>query len=154
MRSASLRDGFEERNVVHQVERLQRRVGAVLEDRALLAIGRIEIHHVGRRRGSLPVGVEAAAIEAFAFRLLVAFAAREFLPEARGLIRLHRGPADFLDQQSRNGERLIADRFRAEAQARAAREQPVIGVFRQQLRRDRGRLPVGRAHDDELLHAL
>ena len=39
--------GLQKRDVVHQIQRLQRRVGAVLEHRALLAIGRIEVHMKG-----------------------------------------------------------------------------------------------------------
>ena len=40
-------------------------------DGALLAIGRVEVHHVRRRDGPLPVRVQAAAIEVRALGLRV-----------------------------------------------------------------------------------
>ena len=55
--------GLDERHVVHQVERLQRRVGARLADGAGLAAGASKVIIEGGGDGALPERVEAAAVE-------------------------------------------------------------------------------------------
>jgi hypothetical protein len=55
--------GFHVLHVVHQLQRLERRVAALAHDANLLAIGRVEIAHERRRRRAFEECVEAAAVE-------------------------------------------------------------------------------------------
>ena len=54
---------FEVLHVVHQLQRLQRRVAALAARCRLLAVGGVEVRHERRRRGALEEHVEAAAIQ-------------------------------------------------------------------------------------------
>ena len=72
MRSANLRDASRKVTSFIRSSAWSGELVRFSNDRALLAVGRIEIHHVRRRRRAFPPGVEAAAIEIPAFRLLVA----------------------------------------------------------------------------------
>ena len=58
--------GLDELRVVERDQRLQRRVGPLAADGADLAARGVEDVHRGRRRGPLPEGVQAAAVEALA----------------------------------------------------------------------------------------
>src|SRR3712207_6837538 len=49
------------RDIVHQIERLKRRVRASLANDTGFAIRRIEVHHHWWRNGSLPECIQAAA---------------------------------------------------------------------------------------------
>ena len=53
-----------------------------------------------------------------------------------GLVRLHRRPAEFLDQQAAGEQRLVADHLGRQPEPRAAGEQAVLRVAREQLGRD------------------
>ena len=83
---------FKERHIVHQVEGLQRRVGAVFTHYAGFAIGRVEGGHHGRGDGSFPKSIKAAAICIGSFSLRVVHVLHHyFLPKSGGLIGFHRG---------------------------------------------------------------
>ena len=85
---------------------------------------------------------------------LVVVSARQFLPQARRLIRFHRRAADLVHQQAGYRQRLVAHHLRREPHARTARQQTVLRIFLQQLRRHLRRLSISRAHHDGLLHRL
>ncbi len=104
MRSASLREASKKCDVIHQVERLQWRVGPIFGDCADFAIGRIEICHEWRSHCSLPVGVETAPVERSAFILNIAIAAGQFLPQTGWLIRLDGWSAYFFNQETGGGQ--------------------------------------------------
>src|SRR5207249_11226074 len=110
---------------------------------ASFAVRRIEVDHEWRRDSTLPIGVQAAPVKTLTLVTLVAFASRQFLPQSRRLIGLHRGSAKFVDQQAGYGERLIANRLRAQTQPRPARQQTILRVLLQQLGSHRGRLAIG-----------
>ncbi len=54
----------------------------------------------------------------------------------------------FLDEQAARRERLVADHLGGKAETRAAREQAILRVPRQERRCGHGRLPVGGAEHD------
>ena len=58
----------------------------------------------------------------------VVVGAGQLLPQARRLVRLHRRPADLLDQQPAGGQRLIANHLGRQPQPRPAGEQPVLRI--------------------------
>ena len=65
------------------------------------------------------------------------------------------GPPIFGDQQAARRQGVVADHLGIHAEARAAREQAVLGILLELLRRGRGRLAIGRRRDhqlEELLH--
>ena len=149
--------GFDEGDLVHQRERLQRRVRARAFWGAGLAIGRVEEQHRRRRSGAFPDRVKGAAKEPLA---CVGFVIAEvavdagLVPDPRWHVRTHARAAHLRGHQAGHGEGLIADEFPAEAEARTAREEPVLGIALDQFRRDRGTLPVGIAHDEKFDHRL
>ena len=102
MRSASLRAASTIRHVVHQVQRLQRRVRARLADRRRPRARR-------RRRSSSTGGGTVRFQNVYRLRryrlvalvLHVVLRLGQLLPQPRRLIRLHRRAAELLDQQAR-----------------------------------------------------
>ena len=65
------------------------------------------------------------------------------------------GPPILRDQQAAGGQGVVADHLGVHAEARAARQQPVLRVLLQLLGRRDGRLAVGGRRDqqlEELLH--
>ena len=143
-------------HVVHQVQRLQRRVGAAGAHDARLAGRRVERHHGRRPQGALPERVEAAAVQVVAGLLhIVAVAAFDHVgPQALRLIRLDRRPADLLDEEAGHGQGLVADHRGGQAQPRAARDHPVLRVPLELLGADVGRLAIGGAGHDGPLQGL
>ena len=145
--------GFDVGRVVHKDERLERRLRALAEEGADLAVGRVE---GGERRvvgRAAPEDIHAASVEIAALVLLVGGV--DAVPDAGRLVGLHAGPADLRVEQARDGERVVADEFGVEPDARSAGEQPVVGIFLQLRWRHRGRLPIGRARHhqpDQRLH--
>jgi len=57
------------------------------------------------------------------------------LPKAGRLVGLHRGAAELRAQNPRGGKRIVADCLRLESEAGAARQQAVLVVAGEQLRR-------------------
>ena len=100
---------------------------------AALAARRIEVRHARRRHRALPERVEAAPVELLAVVLhVVARSVWSAPPTTRRLIRLHRRPAELLDQQAGHRERLIAHHLRRQPETRSASQQPVLGIALQQ----------------------
>ena len=62
------------------------------------------------------------------------------------MVGLHRRATELFDQQAGDEQRLIADHFGRQPQARGMRQQTVVGIALQRLGRFLGRLAVGRAH--------
>ena len=114
MRCANARDASTNLRIVHQRQRLQRRVRARAAHDAILARRRIEEHHVRRRALAFPIGVEAAAILALACvrHVFLRVVERDRFPQARRLIRLHALPADVFDQQAADDQRRVAHALR------------------------------------------
>ncbi len=79
--------------------------------------------------------VEAAAIERGAAVLGVGLAGAGLLPQTRGLIRLDARAADAARQQAAGGECAVTNLLGEEARLRAAREQQVVGIARDQIAR-------------------
>ena len=134
MRSAQHTRRLDELQIVQQHERLQRRRGDV----ALRAVqtsrdiaSNVAIAGGGER--ALPERVEAAAIERGAAVLGVGLAGAGLLPQARGLIRLDARAADAARQQAARGERAVANLLGEQPRLRAAREQQVVGIARDQI---------------------
>ena len=72
-------------------------------------------------------------------------------------IRLRRkdaGAADFRGQQAADAQQAVADQLRFKPDARAAREQPVLRITRQEIRCQARALAVRGTHDDRLVHFL
>ena len=136
---------------------MQRRVRPRPPHDARFARRAVEQLHAGRRRGPFPKRINRAPPPPLvAIGLVAEFAVvGNGLPQPRRLEGFHGRPADFFDQQPRHRERLIADHFSREPEARAAREEPVLGIALQERGRAHRGLPVGRARDDQaeqLLH--
>jgi hypothetical protein len=69
----------------------------------------------------------------------------------RRLHRFYRRAVHFVAEQAADGQRLIANHFRRQAEARAAGEEAIVGITALQFRRHPRRLPIGcRGH--ELFH--
>ena len=83
----------------------------------------------GGGTGPLPERVEAAAIEIRAVVLDV-IGVGQLVPEPGRLVRLHRRPADPLDQQPAEAQRLVADHLGRQPEPRPARQQAVLGIAR------------------------
>ena len=81
-----------------------------------------------------------------------AVAERHLLPEALRLIRQHARAADLVVEQAARRQRGVADHLGRQAEARPAREQPVLGILLEQRRRRLRRLAVGRRRHDQPLH--
>ena len=62
--------------------------------------------------------------------------------------------ADLRIEQPARRERGVADRFGLEAESRAAREQPVVGIALRAVRRDARGLAVGRGRDEQFQKTL
>ena len=149
---------FDELDVVHQGQRLQRRVGPLAAGGAILAAGGVENLHRRRRGGPFPERVHAPPIQRVALVLLeigrVARRVTDRLPNAGRLIRLHARAALLLDQQAAQRQGAVADHLRVEPEPRPSRYQAIVPVPPIRLRRgDRG-LSIGRTGDDQLLHVL
>ena len=123
---------LDELRVVQHHQRLERGIGALAAEAGGLARRRIEHLHGRRRRGALPEGVEAAAIERLAAVALViasvAAGHRDRLPHALRLIRLHARAADFRRKQAARGEGGVAQHLGIHAEARTAREEAVLRI--------------------------
>ena len=146
-------------HVIHELERLERRVAALAARAELLARRRVERGHEWRRRGALEERVDAAAIERVAFVLLVfarvAADESDRLPDVRRLIRVHAFAAHLRIEQAAHEQRIVADLLRIEAEARAARQQAILRVALPQRGRGLRGLPErrrGYEHAHERLH--
>ena len=128
--------GFDELRIVQQHKGLQRSVGSAAAYEAKFAFGRVERGHGGRGHSAFPVGVKTSTKERLAFAVRVrAGKARpivELQPEALGVIGIHTGATDFMEQQPANSEGIIADHLGIEPMAWAAREEAIVGVAREQ----------------------
>ena len=113
---------------------MQRRVRPRNADFADLSRSDIE-----QRRGSrtaTPERVNAAAVKGLAAVSLVAdFAERQIRPDSRRLIRLHGWPADFLDKEAAEHERLIANGLRGDSKTGSASQQRVSRIEVRKFRR-------------------
>ena len=105
------------------------------------------------RGGPLDEHVEAAAVERLAVVLQVearvAVAVADRLPDVRRLVGVHAAAAHLVVHQPADEERVVAELLGVEAEARAAREQAVLGVLARDSRatgaRRGGRRPTSRA---------
>ena len=66
----------------------------------------------------------------------------------------HGRTSNFLNQQTRNGKRLITDHLCRQAKPGPSRQQAVLGISFKQLRRRFRGLSVGGTHDDNLQDPL
>ena len=156
-RCASAPRRFDVGRIVHQRQRLQRRVGEGAPRRALFAVGRVEGRQRRRRDRSLPERVHAPAIEIRPVALHVglrreALAERHLFPEAGRLVGQHARSADLVVEQTARRQRGVADQFRGQALTRTARQQPVVGIALAQCRGGRRGLAIGRRRHDQALH--
>ena len=145
MRNASALRRFEEHRIVHQVERLQRRIGALAARARQAGRGRVEIHQLRIRHGALEMDVQPAAIAIRPGALLPLHRARiRKLGDPLGLRRLHAASADAQIEQPGRVERFVANQLRGQAQARLPRQQRVLRILRLQFGPRIRRLPVRR----------
>ena len=91
MRSANTRAASTIRDIIHQIERLQRRIGDVDAHLVRLAARGVEVRHARWRNGALPVGIQAAAVQVVSMVLHV------------GMIVVPRSPAQQTSTQSPAG---------------------------------------------------
>ena len=141
--------GLDIGRIIHQVERLQRRVRARSSERAALPKGRAECEQRRVRHRSLPIRVEASAVQVVSLTGDVSIGAapcRELLVNPLRMIWLHRRSTDFLNQQAAHCQRLIANELAQQPEAWPARQQPVVRVAFAQRRREPRVLLIGRAH--------
>ena len=144
---------LDELDVVQGHEGLQRGVGALAVDGALLARGRVEGLHRRRRGRALPERVEAAPVVRLApvgdVDLRVALLHRHDLPEARRLVGFDARSADLRGQLPRRHERQITDHLAVHPEARPPGKQAIVRVLLE-LQRCGGRgLAIGRGRDHE-----
>ena len=140
-------------DVIHQGERLERRIGSAATDAGEFARGSVESGHGRRGRGALDKRVKAAAVERVAVVLHVGFgvaaAEGDGFPDVDRLVGADRRAADFRAEETAERERLIAQNFGVEAEARGAGEQFVFRIKREQFRRDVGILAIGAGGDEQ-----
>jgi hypothetical protein len=104
-------------------------------DHAVLPVGHVK--EQGRPDNPPPENVKAAAIERFAMVLCeFNLAERGVFPHPGRLIDLHRRTSHFLDEQTADRERLIAQHPTREACPRAACEEGILGIAFRHARRD------------------
>src|SRR5581483_8101898 len=94
-----------------------------------------------RRNRTFPHVVHAAAIEispaAGCIRLTrESLANGHFFPQTLWLIREDARAADLIVQETAGGERIVSDHFRRKPEAGPSRQQPILRVSFQELRRD------------------
>src|SRR5438045_7511184 len=101
------------------------------------------------QKPTLPLGGNPATVQVFALAGRV-FALGEIHRRqvSTGLIGSHAWPAEFLNQQTRDGERDIMNHFGVHTEASLMREQPVIWVALVRLRRARRTLSIGVTGDN------
>src|SRR5580698_11640868 len=75
-------------------------------------------------------------------------------PDARRLVRLDAWSPDFFDEESAACQRGVPDHLAVHAKSRAARQQPVLRIFFDQLRRGSCRLLVRSRKNDLPIKAL
>ena len=117
-----LAGGFDEGDVVHEGEGLERGVGDALADVADLAAGAIEDELARWRDGPLPVGIHAFAVEVGAGGWGVAGAGvgGDGFPEAGGLVGFDGGAAEGGVEEAGGVEGHVADGEAVHAVAGAA----------------------------------
>ncbi len=118
-------------------------------------LGRVEgrEHRVGR--GAFAEGVETPAVASppgLAFHARPPYAPSVVTPGGCGGKTL--GPPIFSAEQAADPQRGIPDHLRLHPDARAAGEQSILRVLRQQLGRHPRRLPIRRTRDDQPVHRL
>ena len=121
--------GFEEDDVVEQGEGLERGVGEVAAGDAGLAGRGVEGVVERKRGGAFGEGVEAAAVAVGAGAGGPFWGAVSRFGHAVGLRRAHAGAADFFREQPAGAQGGVAHEFGFEAEAGAAGEEAVVGVF-------------------------
>src|SRR5690349_6613184 len=101
------------------------------------------------QKAALPPRVHAPAIEPLALiRLPVADGEVEREPVPRGLIRLHAWPADLVDEQAADGQRVVADELGIEADTGLPGKELVERIGFALLDGRAGRLLISAAHHD------
>ena len=114
--------GLDVLDVIHQGERLERRIGSAATDAGEFARGSVESGHGRRGRGAFDKRVKAAAVERVAVVLHVSFgvaaAEGDGFPDIDRLVWADRRAADFGAEETTERERLIAQNFGVEAEAR------------------------------------
>src|SRR4051812_43287159 len=112
-------------NVIHELQRLQRRVAAIAEGADRFAIRHVEVRQKRRGRRALEERIETAAVQRRAVLALEETRVRSReahgLPDVRRLVRLDALAADFEIDQAADEERVVAALLGIQAQARSAR---------------------------------
>src|SRR3984957_6233918 len=75
-------------------------------------------------------------------------------PDSGRLIRLNARSADFFHQQAAAGQRGVSDHLAVHAESWPARQQTVLRIFLDQLRRGSSRLLIGSRENDLSVEAL
>ncbi len=123
--------GFDEGDLVEQGERLQRGVRPRALRHAHLAVRRVEEQHRRRRSGAFPDRVEGAPVETVAgVGLVVAEVpvAARFVPDSLGHVGAHARAADRGTRSPAAARAWSRMSLAAQAEARSAREEPVLGI--------------------------
>ena len=144
---------FHECRIIHEHERLQRRLRALAQERADFAVGSIKGGEGRIVRRTAPENVHAASIERVAVVLFVLGVGA--VPDSRRLVGPDAWTADFRVQQAGHGQGIVADELGVELQPRAAGQPAIVRVLLQLPGRNGGGLAVRRAgHDqpDQRLH--
>ncbi len=139
--------GFDVSGIVEGGEGVERGIGAGGFDRADRASRGIEEH-----RGaddSSPESVKTSAVEIWAFSLEIFFMAEAgFFPDPPGLVGANGVPADLIDEESADGESLIAEDGGGESEAGTTSEEAVLGIAFGEGWGGGGGLLVGGAGED------
>ena len=139
--------GLDVSGIVEGGEGVERGIGAGGFDRADRAARGIEEH-----RGaddSSPESVKASAVKLWAFSLEIFFLAEAgFFPDPPGLVGAYGVPADLIDEESADGERLIAEDGGGESEAGSTSEEAVLGIAFGENWGGGGRLLIGGAGED------
>ena len=130
-------------------------IGAIAFGGTFFASWGIESSETGVEKASLPPSVKSSAVLAFAWiGLIISHGKVEIFPIAIGLIGADAGAPDFGNEETGNGEGIIANEFGIDAEAALAGEFAVVRIGGEEFRGDRGDLAVGVTGDDAADHPL
>src|SRR6266850_1761182 len=156
---AEMTRGFDELNVIHCDESLQRSVRALAARAKTFARWSVESNEGGRGSGAFPESIETTTVERFAVVLSelggVARCIADRFPDTFGLIWANAVPAHFFNEQAAHVKSVIANHFGVQTEPRAAGEKPVFRIQFVFARTDARALPIGgRSHQQphEMLH--
>ena len=133
--------GFQKQRLVQRRQRLQRRVRARAAHAGRVAVRSVEGLQHRIRHGAIAEGVQRAAVAVLLCRFVpdLRTVARRRQEEKRRSRRIDARTADLRIQQTAGRERDIAHDFRIHAEARPARQQPVVRIAGVEVRRNAGK---------------